>query len=85
MGGKRVMGNILRDFRHVITYRISPYEQRAFAGFFEDGAPNLVRRFFSNVPYIGPPLLVFLGIFYWMEKKSIEVTRKNPKDYEDEE
>ena len=30
--------------RGVVEYSMSPYEQKAFAGFFKKGAPQLVRR-----------------------------------------
>lgn len=83
--GKRKWGAVLRDMRYVAQYRLSPYEQRVFAGFFSDGAPNLVRRFFDQVYFVLPGFLGFVGVYYWMEKKYYEVNRKNPKDYENEE
>ena len=79
------MGNVLRDFRHVVMYSRSPFEQRAFAGFFSEGGPNLLRRFNSQVFYILPGFLSFVYIFYWMENRFYEVNRKNPADYADEE
>lgn len=79
------MGRVIRDMRHVITYQLSPYEQRAFAGFFMEGGPNLVRRFFDQVFYIIPGFLGFTGIYYWMTKKHDQLQRKNPADYEGEE
>ena len=78
-------GGVIRDMRHVAVYRLSPYEQRVFAGFFKDGAPNLVRRFFDQVFFVLPGFLGFTGVYYWMEKTYHEVNRKNPKDYEGEE
>lgn len=33
-----------------ITYfRISPYEQRAFAGMIKDGVPNMIRRINASI------------------------------------
>ena len=81
----RKWGKVVRDLRHIAVYRISPYEQRVFAGFFTEGAPNLVRRFFDQVFYILPGFVGFVGIYYWMEKSHYEANRKNPKDYENEE
>uniref|UniRef100_T1GDV3 Cytochrome b-c1 complex subunit 8 n=1 Tax=Megaselia scalaris TaxID=36166 RepID=T1GDV3_MEGSC len=41
-------GNLAK-VRGIITYKISPYEQKAFAGAISHGVPNMFRRFRSNV------------------------------------
>lgn len=38
----------------IVTYKISPFEQRAFAGAFSKGVPNMFRRFRSNVFTVAP-------------------------------
>jgi ubiquinol-cytochrome c reductase subunit 8 len=43
MGGKH-FGELYK-IRGLITYKLSPYEQRAFAGFFGQGLGNTFRRF----------------------------------------
>jgi len=51
--GHLVFGNLAK-IRGVITYSLSPYEQRAFAGIISKGVPNTFRRiresFFRVVP-----------------------------------
>ena len=81
----RKFGKVINGMRHVVQYKVSPYEQRAFAGFFADGAPNLVRRFFDQVFFVLPGGLAFTGVYYWMEKKYHHVCRKDPRDFEGEE
>lgn len=38
----------------IVTYKISPFEQRAFAGAISKGVPNMFRRFRSNVFTVAP-------------------------------
>lgn len=49
----REFGNLTR-VRHVITYSLSPFEQRALPHVFSKGVPNMLRRvresFFRMVP-----------------------------------
>lgn len=40
--------------RHIITYSLSPFEQRPFAKYFSVGLPNLWRRFRGQVLRVGP-------------------------------
>merc|ERR1712168_828935 len=82
MGGK--FGN-LSKYKNVVSYSLSPFEQRAFAGFFSHGLANLYRRFRSQVFYVGPPLLIMLGIVNTASAMNHELSRKNPKDFEDDE
>ncbi|KAI4819374.1 hypothetical protein KUCAC02_004622 [Chaenocephalus aceratus] len=35
----------LARIRHVVTYSLSPFEQRAFPNYFSKGIPNVWRRF----------------------------------------
>ncbi|CAG8559353.1 4500_t:CDS:2 [Ambispora leptoticha] len=51
--------------RGVVTYSLSPYEQRAFAGALKHGVFNTYRRFMSQLPYIGIPGLFAYGIYRW--------------------
>jgi hypothetical protein len=39
----REFGNLTR-VRHVISYSLSPFEQRAFPHYFSKGVPNMLRR-----------------------------------------
>uniref|UniRef100_T2MJ33 Cytochrome b-c1 complex subunit 8 n=1 Tax=Hydra vulgaris TaxID=6087 RepID=T2MJ33_HYDVU len=74
----------LVKFKNVIEYSISPFEQRAFAGFLSKGFPNLYRRFMSQVFYVAPPFLGLAFIINWANKKNAQLSRKNPKDYEND-
>ena len=38
----------------IVTYKLSPFEQKAFAGVISKGVPNMFRRFRSNVFTIAP-------------------------------
>ena len=80
----KIAGQILTGVRHQIVYNKSPYELRPFAGFFSEGAGNLVRRFFDQVFYVAPAFTFFGGLIWWMDKRHGELKRKNPKDFEDE-
>lgn len=44
----------LAKIRGVIHYRLSPYEQNIFAGFFSKGIPNLARRIRSQMFSVVP-------------------------------
>lgn len=43
----------------IVTYKLSPFEQRAFAGALSKGVPNMFRRFRSNVFTVAPRKFVF--------------------------
>ncbi|XP_015910180.1 cytochrome b-c1 complex subunit 8 [Parasteatoda tepidariorum] len=74
----------LAKIRRVVHFRISPYEQKIFAGFFSKGIPNLARRFRSQVFYVAPPFIMGYLIYDWANKYHAELQRKNPKDYEND-
>lgn len=44
----------LAKIRGLITYKLSPYEQRAFAGAISNGIPNIFRRFRETVFRVAP-------------------------------
>lgn len=44
----------LFKLRGIITYRLSPFEQKAFAGVITHGVPNTIRRIAENILYIVP-------------------------------
>lgn len=62
----------LAKVRHVITYSLSPFEQRAFPNYFSKGLPNVWRRFTASFFKVAPreflnDLAVILFIFdpFW--------------------
>lgn len=44
----------LAKIRGIVYYKLSPYEQKAFAGVIQNGIPNLFRRFRSSVFRVVP-------------------------------
>ncbi|NWS13522.1 QCR8 protein, partial [Pachyramphus minor] len=74
-------GNLAR-VRHVITYSLSPFEQRAIPNIFSQGVPNVMRRFSSQVLKVVPPLAVGYLIYSWGMQEFERLKRKNPADYE---
>lgn len=44
----REFGKLSR-VRHVITYNLSPFEQRAFPHYFSKGIPNVLRRIQASI------------------------------------
>lgn len=61
----RHFGDLAR-VRHVITYSLSPFEQRAFANYFSKGIPNVWRRFTSSFFKVAPREFTWLWyiLFY---------------------
>lgn len=49
----KAFGNLMY-IRNLVIVRMSPYEQRAFAGFFQNSWRGFKRDFFANAPYIVP-------------------------------
>lgn len=44
----------LFKMRGIVTYRLSPFEQKAFAGLLSKGFPNVIRRFRESVFRVAP-------------------------------
>lgn len=47
-------GELGNKIHGIVYYKISPFEQRAFAGAISKGVPNMIRRFRSNVFRVAP-------------------------------
>ncbi|NXT63086.1 QCR8 protein, partial [Chaetops frenatus] len=74
-------GNLAR-VRHVITYSLSPFEQRAIPHVVSHGVPNMGRRFTSQVLKVVPPLAIAYLVYSWGTQEFERLKRKNPADYE---
>ncbi|KAK7870567.1 hypothetical protein R5R35_009076 [Gryllus longicercus] len=74
----------LAKIRGIITYKLSPFEQRAFAGLLSHGFPNSVKRIASMLIRVVPPFAVAYMIYDGVEKKHQQLMRKNPADYEND-
>lgn len=44
-------GELMR-LRGIITFKLSPHEQRAFAGAIKEGVPNTIRRIATEFPFL---------------------------------
>ncbi|NEU33974.1 cytochrome b-c1 complex subunit 8, partial [bacterium LRH843] len=75
-------GSISKRVRGIVIYKLSPYEQRAFAGYFKHGVPNTVRRVAESLPYLLPMVFGTYFIYSEAEKEHKRLMRKNPADYE---
>ncbi|NXX37867.1 QCR8 protein, partial [Tricholaema leucomelas] len=76
-------GNLAR-VRHVITYSLSPFEQRAMPNFISHGVPNVMRRFSSQVFKVVPPFVAAYLLYSWGTQEFERLKRKNPADYEND-
>ena len=77
-------GNLIRG-RNIITYVLSPYGQRLFAGYFSRGIPNIIRRFSEEIPYIMPSAIICSMVYYFGTKDFERRLKKNPADFENDE
>ncbi len=80
-----VFGALGVRVKHIITYSISPFEQRAFAGFITKGIPNVIRRFSEEAFYVLPGITSAALVYHFGTKDFERRMRKNPADFENEE
>ncbi|XP_077984346.1 cytochrome b-c1 complex subunit 8-like [Glandiceps talaboti] len=77
-------GNLIKA-KGIITYSLSPFEQRAFAGVIKDGLPNVWRRFHSCVFRVAPPFIVYYMVYKWTKDTNAQLKRKDPSVYANDE
>lgn len=70
--------------KNIVTYSLSPFEQRAFAGITKSIA-NMARRVRSQLPYQLPAFITGILIYTWANEDFRKRNRKNPKDFENDE
>ncbi|XP_030595538.1 cytochrome b-c1 complex subunit 8 [Archocentrus centrarchus] len=80
----RHFGNLAK-VRHIITYSLSPFEQRAFPNYFSKGIPNMWRRFRSSFFRVATPMVAACLTYSWATEVHQMSKRKNPADYENDE
>lgn len=83
MGGK-VFGNLGIKSKNIVSYSLSPFEQKAFAGFFSKGMSNLYRRFRSQVFYVAPGMIWLVAVYTYATQEHARLNHKNPKDFEND-
>lgn len=81
----KLFGALGVHVKHIITYSLSPFEQRVFAGVITRGVPNIIRRFSEEIVYILPGLSTAAVVYYFGNKDFERRKRKNPADYENDE
>ncbi|XP_006923205.2 cytochrome b-c1 complex subunit 8 [Pteropus alecto] len=79
----REFGKLSR-VRHVITYSLSPFEQRAFPHYFSKGIPNMLRRIQASILRSAPPFVAFYLVYTWGTEEFEKSKRKNPAAYEND-
>lgn len=78
-------GNLGIYAKNIITYSLSPFEQKVFTGFFSKGIPNTIRRFSEEVFFVFPGLFSAALVYHFGTKDFERRKRKNPADYENDE
>nr|XP_045247887.1 cytochrome b-c1 complex subunit 8-like [Macaca fascicularis] len=69
---------------HVISYSLSPFEQRALPHYFTKGIPNVLRRTQEPFLRIMPPFIAFYLIYTWGTQEFKRSKGKNPAAYEND-
>ncbi|XP_017759749.1 PREDICTED: cytochrome b-c1 complex subunit 8 [Eufriesea mexicana] len=75
-------GNLAR-ISGITFFRLSPHEQRAFAGMNDLGV-GLMKGFRKNFLRIAPMFMISFIIMNWAHEENRKLYRKNPKDYEND-
>ncbi|RMX52739.1 hypothetical protein pdam_00019290 [Pocillopora damicornis] len=75
---------MLTNAKNIITYSLSPFEQRAFAGIAK-GMANMARRVKLQLPYQLPAVITGILIYTWANDDFHKRNRKNLKDFENDE
>ena len=80
----KTFGN-LYYIRNIIYYRVSSYEQRAFAGFWKESLRNTFNEVRKHGPYIAPPFAIAYLAVQWGIAERERMIRKDPNLYKDDE
>ncbi|XP_020846790.1 cytochrome b-c1 complex subunit 8 isoform X2 [Phascolarctos cinereus] len=78
----REFGNLIR-VRHIISYSLSPFEQRAFADYFTRSISNMLRRTQGSILRVVPPFIAFYFLYTWGNQEFENSKRKKPMDFEE--
>lgn len=79
----RKFGSLTKG-KNIVTYSLSPFEQRAFAGVTKSIA-NMARRVRTQLPYQLPAFISGILLYTWAMEDFRQRNRKNPKDYANDE
>ncbi|XP_032371010.1 LOW QUALITY PROTEIN: cytochrome b-c1 complex subunit 8-like [Etheostoma spectabile] len=75
----------LAKIRHVITYSLSPFEQRALPNYFSKGIPNVWRQVTSSFFKVAPPMTLMYLTYTWGNSVPQQGKRKLAADFENDE
>uniref|UniRef100_A0A6B2FET0 Cytochrome b-c1 complex subunit 8 n=2 Tax=Crotalinae TaxID=8710 RepID=A0A6B2FET0_9SAUR len=75
-------GNLMKT-RHIVTYYLSPFEQKVFPNI-SHRILNTWRRFSSSVFRVVPQFVIGYMIYSWANDYNKKLKRKNPADYEND-
>lgn len=74
----KTFGN-LYYIRNIVYYKVSSYEQRAFANFWKESLVNIFNEVKTHAPVIVPPFAIaYLGVQWGMAERE-RMIRKDPK------
>lgn len=71
--------------RNIVYYKVSSYEQRAFANFWKESFRNIFNEIKTHGPYIVPPFAIAYLTIRWGQAERERMIRKDPSLYKDEE
>jgi ubiquinol-cytochrome c reductase subunit 8 len=75
-------GSLGPKVKGIVTYSLSPFEQKAFKGFISSGLPNLYKRFVGQVPNILPSLLGGYVLYTWAVSEHDRLLQKDVGHFE---
>ncbi|CAG0923935.1 unnamed protein product [Notodromas monacha] len=75
-------GSLGVKVRGLVTVRLSPYEQKPFAGAVSKGFPNMIRRVQEEVLFVVPPFVIGYLIYAWGEAAYQNNLRKQDGSFE---
>ncbi|XP_036598805.1 cytochrome b-c1 complex subunit 8-like [Trichosurus vulpecula] len=86
MGGE--FGSLIR-VRHIISYSLSRFEQRAFPNYFTKGIPSVFCRTQDSILQVAPrppnpPFIAFYLIYTCGTQEFEKSKRKKPADFEED-
>lgn len=72
----KTFGN-LYYIRNIVYYKVSSYEQRAFANFWKDSIKNTFNEIKTHGPYIVPPFAIAYLALVWGNAERERMVRKD--------
>ncbi|XP_034263951.1 cytochrome b-c1 complex subunit 8 [Pantherophis guttatus] len=75
-------GNLMKT-RHVVSYYLSPFEQKMFPNI-SHRMVNTWRRFSSSFFRVTPQFVIAYMVYSWGNSYNKKLKRKNPADYEND-